>query len=81
MSSATTEIKYDITPANPDPGDDYDNFRERALNAMSVSDERGWSLAPGAGGKRALVRLAEACGDADSTKNPHDRAKEHSAFF
>ena len=41
---APTDIKYDFEPANPDPGDDYDKFRERALNAMSTSDDRGWSL-------------------------------------
>ena len=43
-SSTTTDIKYDFTPANPDPGDDYDKFRERCLNAMSKAGERGWSL-------------------------------------
>ena len=42
-SSTTTDIKYDFPPANPDPGDDYDKFRERCLNAMAKADERGWS--------------------------------------
>ena len=48
MSSSTTnyqEIKYEFTPAFPEPGDEYDKFRERALNAMATSDDRGWSLA------------------------------------
>ena len=44
-SSSNTDIKYEFTPAAPEPGDDYDKFRERALNAMASSDERGWSLA------------------------------------
>ena len=39
------EVKYDFTPANPDPGDDYDKWRQNALNAMATGDERGWSLA------------------------------------
>jgi hypothetical protein len=43
--TSTTDIKYDFTPANPDPGDDYDKWRQRALNAMANGDERGWSLA------------------------------------
>ncbi len=47
---APTDIKYDFEPANPDPGDDYDKFRERALNAMSTSDDRGWSLSDAPGG-------------------------------
>ena len=43
--TSTTDIKYDFTPANPDPGDDYDKWRQRALNAMANGDERGasWS--------------------------------------
>ena len=45
MASSTTDIKYDFAPANPDPGDDYDRWRQRALNAMANGDERGWSLA------------------------------------
>ena len=36
---APSDVKYDFEPANPDPGDDYDKFRERALNAMSTSAE------------------------------------------
>ena len=44
-SSSTTEVKYDFTPAQPEPGDDYDKWRQRALNAMASGDERGWSLA------------------------------------
>ena len=39
------EVKYDFTPANPDPGDDYDKWRQNALNAMASGDDRGWSLA------------------------------------
>ena len=39
------EVKYDFTPANPDPGDDYDKWRQNALNAMATGDDRGWSLA------------------------------------
>ena len=39
------EVKYDFTPANPDPGDDYDKWRQDALNAMASGDDRGWSLA------------------------------------
>ena len=42
--STPSDVKYDFTPANPDPGDDYDKFRERSLNAMTNSDDRGWSL-------------------------------------
>ncbi len=40
MSSTTNyqEIKYEFTPAAPEPGDDYDKWRERALNAMATSD-------------------------------------------
>ena len=34
---APSDIKYDFEPANPDPGDDYDKFRERALNAEYAS--------------------------------------------
>ena len=39
------EVKYDFTPRNPDPGDDYDKWRQDALNAMASGDDRGWSLA------------------------------------
>ena len=39
------EVKYEFTPANPDPGDDYDKWRQNALNAMATGDDRGWSLA------------------------------------
>ena len=45
MTSSSQDIKYDFTPANPDPGDDYDKWRERCLNAMAKADERGWSQA------------------------------------
>ena len=42
----TNNIKYDFEPAQPTPGDDYDRFNERLLNAATVhSDDRGWSLA------------------------------------
>ena len=44
-SSSNTDIKYEFTPAAPEPGDDYDKWRQRALNAMANGDERGWSLA------------------------------------
>ena len=40
-----TEVKYDFTPRNPDPGDDYDKWRQDAHNAMASGDDRGWSLA------------------------------------
>ena len=43
--TSSQDIKYDFVPANPDPGDDYDKWRERCLNAMAKSDERGWSKA------------------------------------
>ena len=42
----TTTIKYDFEPAQPTPGEDYEKFEERLLNAASSeADERGWSLA------------------------------------
>ena len=34
---APTDIKYDFEPANPDPGDDYDKFRERAAGSRERS--------------------------------------------
>ena len=40
-SSGSAEVKYDFTPANPDPGDDYDKWRQNALNAMATGDDRG----------------------------------------
>ena len=40
-----SQVRYDFTPANPDPGDDYDKWRQNALNAMASGDDRGWSLA------------------------------------
>ena len=43
--TSSQDIKYDFVPANPDPGDDYDKWRERCLNAMAKADERGWSRA------------------------------------
>ena len=43
---ASTTVKYDFEPAQPTPGEDYDKFEERLLNAAaSESDDRGWSLA------------------------------------
>ena len=69
----TSNIKYDFEPAQPTPGEDYDRFNERLLNAATVhSDDRGWSLADhmlgidegGPGGlaaarERELTRLDE----------------------
>ena len=44
--TASTNVKYDFDPALPSPGEDYDKFEERLLNAgTSVVDDRGWSLA------------------------------------
>ena len=43
---ASSTVKYDFEPAQPTPGDDYDKFEERLLNAAAgESDDRGWSLA------------------------------------
>ena len=42
----TTTGKYDFEPAQPTPGEDYEKFEERLLNAAAAeSDDRGWSLA------------------------------------
>ena len=42
----TNTIKYDFEPAQPTPGDEYDKFEERLLNAAAArADDRGWSLA------------------------------------
>ena len=42
----STSIKYDFEPAQPTPGEDYEKFEERLLNAAAAeSDDRGWSLA------------------------------------
>ena len=40
----TTEIKYDFAPWDGTPGDAYDNYEVRLLNAGSRADDRGWSL-------------------------------------
>ena len=45
MTTNYQEIKYEFTPAAPEPGDDYDKWRQDALNAMASGDDRGWSLA------------------------------------
>ena len=43
--TASTNVKYDFDPALPSPGEDYDKFEERLLNAGSTqTDERGYSL-------------------------------------
>ena len=41
----TTTIKYDFEPAQPSPGDDFEKFEERLMNAAAKSDKRGWSYA------------------------------------
>jgi hypothetical protein len=43
--SGAPDIKYDITPYDGTPGQDYANFEERLLNAAARADDRGWSLA------------------------------------
>ena len=44
--TASTNVKYDFDPALPSPGEDYDKFEERLLNAGSAqTDDRGYSLA------------------------------------
>ena len=44
--TASTNVKYDFDPALPSPGEDYDKFEERLLNAGSgQTDDRGYSLA------------------------------------
>ena len=43
---STTTIKYDFVPAQPAPGEEYEKFEERLMNAAAAkSDDRGWSLA------------------------------------
>ena len=44
-TSATVDVKYDFTPYDGTPGDMYDKFEERLMNAATRADERGWSLA------------------------------------
>ena len=42
----TTAVKHDFEPSQPTPGNDYDKFEERLLNAAAAkSDDRGYSLA------------------------------------
>ena len=44
--TASTNVKYDFDPALPSPGEDYDKFEERLLNAGAAqTDDRGYSLA------------------------------------
>ena len=44
--TASTNVNYDFDPALPSPGEDYDKFEERLLNAGSAQmDDRGYSLA------------------------------------
>ena len=44
--TASTNVNYDFDPALPSPGEDYDEFEERLLNAGSAqTDDRGYSLA------------------------------------
>ena len=43
-SSSNNEPKFDIEPWDGTPGDAYDKFEIRLLNAGSRSDDRGWSL-------------------------------------
>ena len=43
---STTSVKYDFEPAQPTPGEDYEKFEERLMNAAAAqADDRGWSLA------------------------------------
>ena len=43
---STTSVRYDFEPAQPTPGEDYEKFEERLMNAAAAqADDRGWSLA------------------------------------
>ena len=45
MTDNRTEVKLDFEPWDGTPGDPYDKFEIRLLNASSRTDDRGWSLA------------------------------------
>ena len=45
MGTKGTEVSYDFDPWDGTPGDPYDKFELRLLNASTKSDDRGWSLA------------------------------------
>ena len=46
MASLEPRIRYDFTPFDGTPGQHYDKFEERLLNAATArTDDRGWSLA------------------------------------
>ena len=41
----TAEIKYDFQPYDCTPGEPFNAFEERYLNALSLTDDQGYSLA------------------------------------
>jgi hypothetical protein len=46
MSLAHAQIKYNFTPYNGTPGEEWEKFEERLLNAAADrTDDKGWSLA------------------------------------
>ena len=42
---AGKEVSYDFEPYDCTPGDAFDAFEERYLNAATTTDDRGYSLA------------------------------------
>ena len=41
----TTDVKYDFEPYDGKPGESYDRFERRLMNAGSKTDDRGFSYA------------------------------------
>ena len=41
----TTDVKYDFEPYDGKPGESYDKFERRLMNAGSKTDDRGYSYA------------------------------------
>ena len=41
----TTDVKYDFEPYDGKPGESYDRFERRLMNAGSKTDDRGYSYA------------------------------------
>ena len=41
----TTDVKYDFEPYDGKPGESYDKFERRLMNAGSKTDDRGYSWA------------------------------------
>ena len=39
----TTDVKYDFEPYDGKPGESYDRFERRLMNAGSKTDDRGYS--------------------------------------